>query len=139
MTSFREDAFAGWEHECEGRETGDDKGDVPWWATWLGKVLRNAMEAEVVCTMGTMGALSALVFLGPLLMLTQVDAKIVVLGESFGAGGALKRARSIEEVDVLVEVDVVLLGGTVITLWAFVRFLSCVGAHVNANFGLVSE
>ena len=139
MTSFREDAFAGREHEGKRREAGNDKGDAPWRATWLRKVLCDAMEAEVVRTMGTMEALSTLIFLGSFLMLACVDTKVVVLGEGFGADVALKRAWSIEEVDMLVEADVVFLSGTVVALRALVGFLPCMDAHVDAHFGLVSE
>ena len=39
----------------------------------------------------------------------------------------------------LVEMDVVLLGGAVIALWTFVRFFSSVGADVNVDLGLVLE
>ena len=89
--------------------------------------------------MGAMGALTALVLLGSFLVLTQVDAKVVVLGEGFGADSALIRARSIEEVNLLVEADIILLGGAVIALRAFVGLFSCMDAHVDAYFGLVSE
>ena len=92
-----------------------------------------------MCTMGAVGALSALIFLGSFLMLTHVNTKVVILGKGFGADGALKRAWSIKKVDMLVEADIVFLRGAVVTLWAFVWFLSCVGAHVNANFGLISK
>ena len=103
------------------------------------KVLCDAVETEIARAMGTVGTLTALVFIGSFLVLTQVDAKVVVLGEGFGADGALIRARSIEEVDLLVEADIILLGGAVITLRAFVGFFSRVDAHVNADFSLVTE
>ena len=72
-------------------------------------------------------------------MLTCVDAEVVILGEGFGADVALKRARSIDEVDLLVEADIILLGGPVIALGTLVRLLSCVDSHVNADLGLVTE
>ena len=139
MTSFREDAFMGREHEGEGGEARDNEGDVPQWAAWLRKVLCDVVKAEVMCMMGAMSALPALIFLGSFLMLTHVDAKVVVLGEGFAADGALKRAWSIKEVDVLMEADIIFLGGTIVALGAFVRFLSSVDAHVDVNFGLVSK
>ena len=89
--------------------------------------------------MGTMGTLPALVSLGSFVVLACVNAEVVVLGEGFGTDSALKRAWSIEEVDMLVKVDVVFLAGMVIALWALVWFLSSVGMHVNAYFGLVTE
>ena len=105
----------------------------------MGKMLCDAMEAEVVRTMGTVGTLAALIFLGSILMLACVDIKVVLLGESFGACVALKRAWSIGEMDLLVEADIVLLGGAIIALRAFVGFFSSMDAYVNADFGLVSE
>ena len=89
--------------------------------------------------MGAVGTLTTLVFLGSFLVLTRVDTEVVILGESLGADVALKRARSIEEVDMLVEVDVILLGGAVITLRTLVGFLSCMNSHVNADFSLITE
>ena len=68
-----------------------------------------------------------------------MDTEVVILGEGLGADVALKRAWSIEEVDMLVEADVVFLSGAVVTLGAFVGFLSCVNSHVNADFGLITE
>ena len=117
----------------------DDKGDVPWWATWLGKVFCNMVEMEVMCTMGAMAALATLVFLGSFFMLVHVDTQVVVLGKGFATSGALKRMQSIKEVDMLVKADVVLLGSMVIALGTFVRFFSCVSLHVNVDFSLVTE
>ena len=89
--------------------------------------------------MGAVGTLTTLVLLGAFLVLTCVDTEVVILGEGFGADIALKRAWSIEEVDVLVEADIIFLGGAVVALGALVGLLSCMGAHVDAHFGLVSE
>ena len=105
----------------------------------MGKLSCDAMEAEVVRAMGAMGALPALIFLGAFFVLAHVDTEVVVLSEGFGADGALKRAWSIEEVDVLMEADIIFLGGAVIALQAFVRLFSSMGSHVNTDFGLISE
>ena len=58
----------------------------------MGKMFCDAMEAEVICVMGAMGTLPTLIFLGSFLMLTQMDAKIVVLGKCLGTDIASKRA-----------------------------------------------
>ena len=89
--------------------------------------------------MGAVGALSALVFLGSFLVLTCVDTEVVVFSEGLGTDVALKRAWGIEEVDLLVEAYVILLGGAVVALRAFVGLFSCMDAHVDAHFGLISE
>ena len=72
-------------------------------------------------------------------MLSFMDFEIVVLGESFTAGRTLEGAWGVEEVDVLMKVDVVFLRGVGITLRAFIRLLSGVSVHVNADFSLVME
>ena len=79
---------------------------------------------------GAVAALPALVLLGPFFMLAFVNLKVVIFGEGFVADGAEKRTQSIEEVDMLMEADIILLGGMVIALGALVGFLSCVSTHV---------
>ena len=103
------------------------------------EVFCDAVETEVMRTMGAVGTLSTLIFLGSLLMLTCMDAEIIILGEGFGADVALKRAWSIEEVNVLVEADIILLGGPVIALGTLVGLLSCVSAYVDAHLSLIAE
>ena len=105
----------------------------------MGKVFCDAVETEIVRAMGAVGTLATLVLLGPFLMLTLVDAEVVIFGEGLGADVALKRARSIEEVNLLVEADIILLSGPVIALGTFVGFFSRMDSHVNAYFGLISE
>ena len=68
-----------------------------------------------------------------------MDAKVVILGEGFGADVTLKRSWSIEEVDVLVELDIIFLGGMIVALGTFVGFLSCVSAYVDAHLSLIAE
>src|SRR5487761_1375263 len=128
LTTISENAFAGREHEGEGGKAGDNEGNAPRRATWLRKMFCDAMESEVVRAMGAVGTLTTLILLGSFLVLTCVNTEVVILGEGLGTDVALIRSRGIEEVDVLVEADVILLGGAVIALRAFVGLFSCMDA-----------